>query len=82
MPSMASLPICLKIWRFVLKNDGEIFFTTNMDGARVIVNEIDTDDNSMPLYIFGDSQILGIDWSDNNEKLKHDITMEFPDRSM
>jgi hypothetical protein len=63
------------------KNDGEIVFTTNMDGARVIEsNEID--DDSMPLYIFGDSQILGIDWSDDNKKLKHDIAMEFPDRSM
>ena len=36
---------------------------------------------TITIIIFGDSH-LGIDWSDNNEKLKHDIAMEFPDRSM
>ena len=70
-----NMEICFK------KNDGQIVFTTNIDGARVIEsNKID--DDSMPLYIFGDSQILGIDWSDDNKKLQHDIAMEFPDRSM
>ena len=62
------------------KSDGEIFMKTNNLGARLI--NLDENKVKNKLYVFGDSQILGIDWSDKNNFQEHDLTNLFPDKKI
>jgi len=59
------------------KLDGEVFIKTNKDGGRLINYR----DNSSKkrLLAFGDSQLLGIEFSQTNKFDQHDLEILFPD---
>ena len=62
------------------KGDGDIHIETNEDGARLI--NANSEHGSSTVHIFGDSQILGIDWSSKDSDTIHDIAGIFPNKNL
>ena len=63
-----------------IKGDGDIHIETNEDGARLI--NVNSKNDSSEVQVFGDSQILGIDWSSNDTNTVHDIAEIFPNKNL
>jgi hypothetical protein len=62
------------------KGDGDIHIETNENGARLI--NVNSEHDSSEIHVFGDSQILGIDWSSKDSKKIHDIAGIFPNKKL
>ena len=62
------------------KGDGDIHVETNADGARLI--NANSEHDSSEVHVFGDSQILGIDWSSKDTETIHDIARIFPNKKL
>jgi len=58
------------------KLDGEIFIKTNKDGGRLINYKKTSSEKR--ILAFGDSQLLGIDFSQTNKVDQHDLEALFP----
>ncbi len=62
------------------KGDGEIHIETDENGARLI--NVNSEHDSSKVHVFGDSQILGIDWSSKDSDTIHDIAEIFPNKNL
>ena len=62
------------------KGDGDIYMETNENGARLI--NVNSEKDSSKVHVFGDSQILGIDWSSKGTDTIHDISGIFPNKNL
>ena len=62
------------------KLDGEVFIKTNKDGGRLI--NYKKNSSKKRLLAFGDSQLLGIEFSQTNKVDQHDLEILFPESLM